>query len=211
MDEQKVEGVFYNSSSGFIEVEAGKMNQPMMSDEILEAKLTCGLSSLKNTVDAIRLLKSILAEELDYAPKTPLVNFAIILRKVFAQQLKMEDKKENFPGFNYGKQELVNFIEESISKQHENLYNTYVRSGKISSNEYDKFIITTSDVLKSEYIGESEKEGFFEHFQTHFPDIEYDNYRNNHRKILEYVVKNVRVQLISALKREEKFSSMNRW
>ncbi|MEX2411991.1 MAG: hypothetical protein WD607_11620 [Candidatus Paceibacterota bacterium] len=210
LDEEKVKGVYFNPGTGFIEVEELKEGLPVMPDELLEIKLSGSLGEISNSVDALDQLKSILQREAEYVSKIHLIAFSILLRKVFAYQLEMEEEKQNTSPA-YQDSELYEFIETGIQKQKSQLIKTYVESGKLSSQIFDAYISVARDILHTDYVKASTNEGYFEHFEFHFPGIHYDRYRENHRKILEYMVKKIRDQLITEIKNEEKFSRVKVW
>lgn len=216
LEEQKVKGAFYNKELGLICFEPSVIKKPMMADEILEAKLFSKLNVINNTVDAINHLKIILISESDYAPQIPLIGFASLLRKLFAHQWLFEkefnEQSLKLVDEDLSKQDFEFLIERSLSKKKNSLYNTYVVSKKITESDFIKYLTSATEILKSEFVKDSVKSGYFEHFCSAFPNIEYEEYRNQHRKILEYIVKQVREQLISSeIKKEEKLSRLRRW
>lgn len=204
LEEEKVCGARYDSKNSSINFGSDKLNLPSIPNEILEIRLSARLSNIQNTVDAVNELKSILSDDDRYALKYNLVGFAVILRKTFAYQMEMEDEQELKSTYN--EMELNRFLVTSISLLKTQLFKTYVVSKKLSASTFDKYLQTTRSILESEYVKESVIEGYFEHFECHFPEVTYEEYRLDHRKTLEYWVKKVRDRMIYEVKKEENFS-----
>ena len=204
LEEEKVCGARYDSKKSSIGFEEEEVSLPVMPREILEIRLSARVSEIQNTVDAVEELRSILHEEDRYASKYNLVGFAITLRKVFAYQLEMEDEQELKNTYN--EMELNRFLMMSISQLKTQLFKAYVVSKKLSASTFDKYLQTTRCILESEYVKESVHEGYFEHFESFFPEVTYDEYRSDHRKTLEYWVKKVRDRMLIEVKKEENFS-----
>ncbi|WP_103665893.1 hypothetical protein [Gracilimonas amylolytica] len=204
LEEEKVHGARYDSKKSSINFGLNKESLPVIPNEILEIRLSARVSNIQNTVDAVEELRSILSKEERYASKYNLVGFAVILRKVFAYQLEMEDEQELKNTYN--EMELNRFLMASISLLKTQLFKTYVVSKKLSASTFDKYLQTTRSILESEYVKESVHEGYFEHFESFFPEVTYDEYRSNHRKTLEYWVKKVRDKMLYEVKKEENFS-----
>lgn len=209
LEEEKVDGAFYNTGTGEIIFDDQKPYLPDMPDEILEIKLSGCLSEIQNTVDAVKQLRDILVYQEEYSLKVPLVGFAIILRKVFAYRLEMEGDNPKSPIFN--EEELHVFVERSIEKQKNTLIKTYVHSGKIGKNHFNNYLLAAKDIIKADFIKDSPREGYFEHFEFYFPEVSYRRYREEYRMVLEYLVKKIREQLILEIKNEEKFSKRLNW
>lgn len=212
LEENKVKGASYNSSTGVIEFEDTVEGKPVIPDEILEIKLSSSLTDINNTVDAVHELRMILNNEEGYASRFPLVGFAVLLRKTFAYQLEMEehDKGKNLKN-GYGDNELRVFIVNCISKEREKFYRTYVRSEKIDEKYIDNYLYAVRDILMADFVEPSSREGYFEHFEFYFPEISYGRYRKKYRKILEYMVKSIRQRLVSEIKKEENISRLKWW
>lgn len=209
LEEEKVNGAFYNTDTGEILFDDQKPYLPDMPDEILEIKLSGCLSEIQNTVDAVQQLRDILVHQEEYSSKVPLVGFAVILRKAFAYQLEMEDEKPVSTLFN--EEELHAFVERSIEKQQKTLLKTYVHSGKIGKNHFNNYLLAAKDIIKADFIKDSPREGYFEHFEFYFPEMSYERYRETYRQILEYLVKKIREQLILEIKKEKIFSNKRSW
>ena len=212
LDEGKVEGANYNSNTGDIEFEEKDKLPAYMSEEILEIKLSSSLSKINNAVDAVQELKSILVEQQEYTSKISLVSFAVILRKSFAYRLEMEEKdKLKQKASYYKEQELNRFIKNCIAKERNQLLSTYVKSGKVNKKRFEKFLMVVRDILSADFVELSPREGYYEHYEFYFPEVSYERYRAEYRKIIEYMVKGIRQRLLMDLKREENFSKPDFW
>lgn len=209
LEEEKVKGAGYDRNKGEIIFLRKEKPKPLIPDELLAIKFSAKVSEVSNTVEAIEILREILSDQL-YASRFKLIGFAIILRKVFAYRLEMEGQTA-LKKPEYEKKELLGFIEQSILKQKNRLNDTYVASGKINQFHFNKYLKVISDILKADFVEDSSKEGYFEHFEFHFPEITYERYREEYRQVLEYLVKKVRDQLILEIKREERFSRVSVW
>lgn len=209
IEEQKVKGVLYNIASGEIIFSNKESSKPIMAEEILEIKLSSYTSQIFNTIEALESLKLILQTD-EYASKFQLVGFAVILRKVFAHKLEVETAfYESSSDFKV--RELSLFIDKSITKQAEFLKKTYVTTGKMDLYVFERYMNVISEILKSDFIEHSKNESYYEHFNMFFPDVSYEKYRDENRKVLEYLVKKVREQLIVYIKKEENFSTIKVW
>ncbi|MCP9291478.1 hypothetical protein [Gracilimonas sediminicola] len=212
LDEGKVEGARYDSNTGDIEFEEKDKPRANMPEEILEIKLSSALSRISNTVDAVQELKNILIEEREYSSKVSLVSFAVILRKSFAYRLEMEEKDKLGNSMSlYKERELHTFIKNCIATERVQLFQTYVSSGKINEKHFEKYLLVVKDILVADFIKHSPREGYFEHFEFYFPEISYERYRDEYRKIIEYMAKGIRQRLLLVLKNEENFSKFDLW
>ncbi|SMO50676.1 hypothetical protein [Gracilimonas mengyeensis] len=211
LEEGKVEGGVYDSNTGEIEfVDFIRIQKPNITDEILEIRLSGRLSEISNSVEAVYQLKSILEFEVGYSAKLSLVNFAIVLRKSFARRLNIKEDIV-YQKSDLRADEINEFIEQSIIELKPQLFSTYVDSDKLHPIHFEKYLQAVKDILESDFVKKSPKEGYFEHFEFYFPEVSYGRYREEHRTRLEYLVRKVREFLVSELKREEYFSRFRRW
>jgi hypothetical protein len=208
LDEEKVVGASYNSAQGDIEFDAVESGLPIIPDELLEIRLSPVISEIQNMVDAVEQLKIILNREDAYQSKIPLVAFAVILRKTFAYQLDAEGAKTAKSRIKkeFVVDEIQTFIDKGIEKQKKQLHKTYVETGKIDAKQFEKYLLVVREILSEDLIGQSPREGYFEHFEFYFPEVSYLRYRAEYRKIIEYLTKKVREEVILYLKNEENFS-----
>lgn len=206
LEENKAEGVYYNASKGRIIAGESSDRLPLIPDELLEIKFTGRIAQVNNSVDALNELKELLNSQTLYRKEVNLIGFAVSLRKIFARQFELEENGYTEPASGYNSEEIEEYIQRSIAKQRSAFLNTYVHSGKMHEHEMDRYCRVIRSVLSASYAAASENEGHFEHFCEVFGDAEYEDYRRNHRKIIEYMLKKVRSQLISDLRQEAKIS-----
>ncbi|MBI2429950.1 MAG: hypothetical protein HYV29_14370 [Ignavibacteriales bacterium] len=78
---------------------------------------------------------------------------------------------------------------------------TYVDTGKVSSQMLPIYIKTIESVIDGEYFdGINARRSYFDCLKGNLPDVTQQEYFNNHRTIIEYLVKKVRMEIEREMK-----------
>ena len=211
LDSKNISDARYDSATGNIIFSAlDERSKPNMPEEILEIKLSAYIADMSNSIDALEALKTILTGQKEYNNAFNLTNFAVLLRKGFAYQLVVENeqnlRKQQSPK-RFNDLELHKFMKAVLDDFHSDFFSTYVESGKLSEKEFDTYLLICRSILETDYIKDLGQDGYYEHFHEYYPEIEYEEYRKNHRSVLEYMMKKIRSSLIDSLRKEENFSN----
>jgi len=181
---------------------------PSIPPEILEAWLFRHIEPKLNTKDILELVVELFRQNQMYSNSIPVVWLAQSIRHVYAKMNRefKEVPAHSKPHFFNG--ELTTFIEQIIDLKREDLYASYVETGKIPITLFDHYLNAVVDILHDDFIKDDPvADSYFEHLKKHLPQLEKATYREEHRQYLEYLVKIIRKDFTNEVKKEFLFSA----
>ena len=177
-------------------------SKPVFPPEFLEIKLTNRLNVTMDIPEIVDELDEIFTTQDHYQKRYPIVQLASVIRRSF---VNLHDKHPTYrrpenPAIS--KEKLADFLKLSLEQCGECFRETYVEKGKIDAESLAKYITCIENILHHHYIDESEAgDSYYDHFNEVFPGVSKDQYRQQHRQYLEYMVKQVRRDLFLKLKK----------
>lgn len=174
-----------------------------MSQEYLEAMLAGYIRegvSMRAVVDAVA---EILAEQDVYAKDFPLIRMAIAIRTVFARStLPLAEPEAGVDGQLLAR-EISSTIRCSVSRIHAKMEGTYVGRGKTDIQTYSNYFEVIGQLLLARY-AECNGEGLslFSCLAERTPGLTIEDYRDQHRAVLEYLFKLSEREFLASMKTE---------
>lgn len=205
VSEEEVDGLRIDSNTQSIVVVGTNDICLEMNPELLEIKLSHRLPKTSNTLEILEQVRLALetAEADSPSIRIGITTLASIIRRLFTrmQEFETQDVSVSHPFIK--DEEWEAFIVKAVERTKMDFYTSYVVSNKISASMFNAYFYIISQILQADYITQiSSKPSFYDHFQRVLPDINKEEYRNTHRVIVEYFVKNCRKELQRLIKKE---------
>jgi len=177
-------------------------SRPMIPPEFLEIRLTHRINLNMETPDVLSVLTEIFLEQRVYQQKYPIVQLARIVRR---SSINLQDKPKahiTTQSLTISKDKLNQLLHEAIDGCSVCFKKSYIDKEKIDRNTLDKYLSCIKGILQHHYVTDSENgDSYYDHFKILFPDVSKEEYREDHRQYLEYMVKKVRQDLFYKVKR----------
>ena len=191
---------------GVISVAGNKpvSNKPFMPREFMQIKLCGRLTGQMLIPDILEHVADILSSQDLYKPRFPLVALGQIIRGNFVllNRGEQNDAVKPVADREMLQQELEQFLEKSVVRMKEKIGEKYIRSGKVEEELLNSYFTTARTILKNDFIEESSHESQYEQLKKLRDDLDYDEFRNEHRTVLEYIVKLIRNDFLDSFKKE---------
>ncbi|NBC65890.1 MAG: hypothetical protein GVY07_09590 [Bacteroidetes bacterium] len=187
---------------GFIIIDKNdRDNLPVMPSDFMQIRLSSRLEEKMQIPDILAEAIDVLLKQDRYQKKISLVSLASVIRLTFVHfhETTAEEKQLNADE-SIITTEFQEFLEESVEDVRISTGYSYVRKGKISHDELDKYIFAAKDIVHDYFNNGKTEPSQFEYLKNYMPDLEYDHFRRNNRQILEYLVKLIRKDLIETFK-----------
>jgi len=169
-------------------------------------KLCASLSENMQIPDILIEVIDVLLHQDEYRKEFSLVALATIIRESFVLIQQDDDivKSNVYPNVDVAvlNGELQSVIKEGVNKIHEEVGLKYLEKGKINEEELYTYLKATEDILHDEFGDNCSKLSQFDHLKRYINDLEYDNFRENHRTVLEYMVKLVRTEVVDTFRKD---------
>lgn len=194
----------YDTKSGYISYKKQRVALALMPYDLIEIKLNQKFKTTLSTKDILIELAKIFKRHEFYRAEIKINLFAEIIRSL--HQFYAEDNEH----FNFSEHEdirnneLKELIKRSIKRVQLDLHSSYVAKQKLSSEDFSKYFLVAEKVLNGDYVkGVENGKSYFDHYLEIDNNISKEEYRDNHRKYVEYFVKISRFNFIESLKKEE--------
>lgn len=195
--------------NGYISVGEGSEGEdglPVSPSEILEIQLCRRIRETMQTPDILLEVINILEEFQFYQKKISLVAVAISIRKAYVH---IRDKEAEInrglePEENLYSQLLNARIERDAEKIKLDLGEKYVRKRVLTRRQLSLFMLAAKEIVRSEFIEKHAQTNHFECLKQYYPNLEYEEYRETYRSVLEYLVKKTRAEIINFYEKEWK-------
>lgn len=205
-----VEGLALNRSGKyiFLEEEASGKDVLEMNQELFVMKFSSKFKEISSMVDALQILRELFETLEEYPSKIHCVSFALIIREFYTALNEENDFYDN-PLSSYTESESEYIISKRVEQLKREMYSTYVIKNKITESDFSGYFMVVKRILISLFNeNESSGKSHFEHFSYIYGEVGKEEYRNHHRKFLEYFVKKAREDVIVYIKKEN--NSANR-
>lgn len=175
---------------------------PTISPEILEAYLTEEISSRMTIRGILLTAAEIFASQDLYKRSYPLTGFALIVRAAFAN-LEVSADESAVENKSLTESEFRRFVSESVSRVSGQMKHGYVEKGKVSDGIYTSYFQSIGEILCAEYVlNDGDAVSYYDHLRSQMPDLSPEEYRNNHRTVLEYLAKLTRKDFLVQVRKE---------
>jgi hypothetical protein len=175
---------------------------PSMPSEIVEAHLSSVVSDGTTIKGILKAVGGMFSDQSIYQSSYPLFGLAHALRATFARLGEapgdvVQDRQE------IATLDVGNQIDASVSAISRSMRRTYVEKGKLDEKTYELYFRAVSDILRAEFVGESNEDGsYFNHLAAQLVNLTPESYRTTHRTYLEYLTKITRKHFMDEMKKE---------
>ena len=202
--EDEIEGLEYNPESGLISACEESRALPLMPYDLIEVKLNSEFKSTLNTKDILIKLSEIFQTHNYYRGEIKINLFAEVVRRLHQFYAEEGDHFNFSEHEDIRNKELKELIKKSVKKVQLDLHASYVAKEKMTDEDFSKYFLVAEKVLNGDYVkGIENGKSYFEHFSDIVTNASKEEYRENHRKYVEYFVKISRYNFIQSLKNEE--------
>ncbi|MDX1641906.1 MAG: hypothetical protein R3220_09435 [Balneolaceae bacterium] len=182
--------------------ENGNQRLPVMPSEFMQMKLSSRLGEKMQIPEILIEVINILEDQEQYQKRFSLVTLAAIIRETFVHFNESRTKVNQKP---FAERYLLNGeFEEILDKSSEKVRTTtgikYVEKGKITKQELLLYTNAARDIVRDHFLDNQEDYSQFEYLKEHMPNLEYLEFRESKRQILEYLVKLIRRELVGIFK-----------
>jgi len=179
--------------------------KPALPSEFMQMKLCSRLCEKMQIPEVLIEVIDILQCQDEYRKEFPLVSLASIIRESFILiQEEDEIKSSTIPEvhLNVLNGELNNFIEKGLKNVSAIAGSNYIKKGKIDQDDLHLYLETAKDILRDEFGEEGSNISQYDHLKKYLGELEYENFRENHRPKLEYIVKLARNEVVDSFRKD---------
>lgn len=204
LNQNCIEELEVSSDGTFVCLKTEKSDGIEIPVEVLLMKFSARFKEVSSTVEALQQLRivfEVMGDE--YTCRIHLTAFALILREFYTALQDEEVSSFEPVDRSYLNGELKSIIDNTVEQTKKELYSSYVPKNKIKVGDFSGYFMAVQQIIESEF-SETKYSGysFYDHFASFFNTINKEEYRNTHRKFLEYFVKLTKQNLLNYLKKE---------
>lgn len=181
-----------------------KHNLPTMPSEFMQIKLCSRLEEKMQIPEILIEVIDILQTQGLYKKRFSLVALASIVRETFVHfhESKTNSRKRPKADHYLLNGEFEVFLSKSAKKVQQSTGIKYVEKGKITDQELLNYTNAAKDIVRDHFMDEQRDFSQFEYLKKYMPEIKYSDFRENHRQILEYLVKLIRNEIVGIFKED---------
>jgi len=176
----------------------------VMPSELMQIYLCSRLQEKMQIPEILDEVIDILTNQNLYQKKFSLTGLSLIIREVFIHFNKEQFSVISEPVVdeNLIKKEFEELLERSVNKIRTKVGTRYVSSKKIPLSLLKAYLQAARNIV-NEYNGKYQDDGTqYEYLREEIPGLGYKQFREQHRQILEYLVKQIRTDLVNTYKKE---------
>lgn len=195
--ESEDSNIFYEQ--GFLIVGGfSEKHLPVMPSEFMQIKLCSRLNEKMQIPDILHEVLEILKEQDQYQSKFSVVALSIIIRESFVY---LHDYLTDSSGLltidqHFFSNEFETFLVKCATTVKTRTGYRYVEKGKIPEEELDLYMKAAISIVKDQFTKGKKKFSQYEHLKQYITDIDYQDFRENKRQFLEYLVAQIKEKLI---------------
>lgn len=195
--------VCFQNGTLIVEEEKKKGKKPLMPPDFLQARLCARLGEQMQIPETLAHSIDILLHQDHYRKEYPVVSLARIIRESFVslQKGQHEECVKPVAESNILIEEFDLILQESKHRIKDKVGSRYLRIGKMDRDELEIYFETASDIIKNNFIEPHSSLSQFDQMQQHVDDLDYDQFRNDYRPVLEYLVKLIRDDLVDTYRK----------
>lgn len=176
---------------------------PVMPSEFMQIKLSSRLEEKMQIPDILIEAIDVLQSQERYQQRISLVALASVIRLTFVHFNESDDRdKQLNADESIINAEFEKFLNESSEKVRTSTGYSYIRKGKINSDELDIYMKAAKDIVNDYFNDGKTESSQYEYLKNYMPNLEYEDFRSNNRQVLEYLVKLIRKDLVLTFKED---------
>ncbi|WP_234571531.1 hypothetical protein [Rhodohalobacter sp. 614A] len=177
-------------------------NQPAMPSEFMQMKLCSRLHEKMQIPDILDEVIEVLICQDRYRKEFPLVALASIIREAYVHLNESLAESSKLPNVEEDmfQSDFENFLDESVQKTKKKTGVSYVEKGKLDSEELDLYMVAAQDIVRDHFTDGRKEFSQYEWLKNYLPHLDHEDYRNNKRQYLEYIVNQIKKDLVSSFK-----------
>ncbi len=192
-------------TNGKLVIEDISESLPVMPPELLQIHLCERIKNSSQIPDIITEIIDVFNSQSSYKKEYPLIGMALVIRKTYVE-LSISAQETNTEADDIYNELLIDEMHQLIKKSSEyvksNLGEKYLKKGKVCNKMLDSYVNAAVCILHDQFTGTHGEMSQFDYLSEEIAELEYSEFRNNHRRILEYIVKNIREKFVSIYKKE---------
>lgn len=175
---------------------------PLIPPEILSAYLISTVAKSNSSVEVVHAVDRYFTSNRVYRRAYPVTLLAYVVRDCYTELYEPEEVVSPVINERFVTAEIIDIIDDSVAEMRHRMRETYVRSSKLSSQEYTLYFQAVHERLDAEYVL-LDGHGFtnFKALCNQMPELTRSDYRRNHRAVFEYLFKLTREQVVATLAR----------
>lgn len=176
---------------------------PELPHELLEIYLCSRINRSSMIPEILAAAIEIIDRQELYQKRIGITALALSIRNSFIALQNHHEQEENRTMRTILNGDLEKFIGISKKNVQEKISAKYLKSGKMDRDEMQSYFSAAADILNDQFVDEKQfKDSQFEYLNSYMKNLDYEQFRNLHRKRLEYFVKLVRVEMIDLFKKD---------
>lgn len=177
---------------------------PVAPPEYLSPYVSSVLAKNEDLRAVLTELKDLLGSQECYRPAISIVRLALMIRETFLALAHDTAYAESTPPA-VEEQLLLSDIESLIARSvkttGERFRANYVGRGKVSADRFEVYVNVAREVMQADFTDAGDRRlSFFERTRNHIPGLTEEEYRSEHRSVLEYLVKTARSEYLEAVR-----------
>lgn len=181
-----------------------RQNLPVMPSEFMQIKLCSRVEEKMQIPEILVEVIDVLQSQNKYRKRFSLVALASVIRDTYVHFNEAGKNRKEKPK---AEQHVLNtefelFLKESAEMVKTKTGYSYIRKGKVTHEELDHYMSAAKDVVR-DYFNDGKTEfSQYEYLKNYMPSLEYEEFREDNRQILEYIVKLIRKELVKTFKKD---------
>ena len=179
-------------------------NLPVMPSDIMQIHLSSRVREKMQIPEIVAEVIDILLHQDQYMKKFSLIGLSLIIREIFVHFNKDMFTNESEPASvaNLMNSEFKEMLNKSVRSVKMKIGYRYVQSEKINLILLNAYMEAANNIVKEQFGSNDEGRTQFDYLKEEMPELNYMQFREKHRQILEYLVKQVRTNLIYTYKKD---------
>lgn len=196
---------------GFLKLNRGTDTRlPAMPAEFMQMRLCSRLNGKMQIPEILTAVVRILEEQDQYRTRFSVVALATIIRESYVylhdyNVMPELNEKEKIDHYVFSG-EFETFLKKSAHLIRSTAGKRYLENGKITENEMDIYMETSVNIIRDQFINGKKKYSQFEHLRQLQPDVDHQEFRNDKRQFLEYLVAQIKENLIETYRKDWLYS-----
>lgn len=180
---------------------------PTASPELVERWMMAALRTSTDTPHLMEVYRDCIHAHPYYTNGYPLTGLALAIRSALTRLYAEELEDESAEPAGYTAYEIEQAIEYALQQVRSAMYSTYVESGKVETHTFTLYIRAIRLILASDYISHTSPAGsYYEALAAHMQHLTKTRYHQQHRNVIEYLVKKARAEMVGYLRRDRRLA-----
>ncbi|MEX0599362.1 MAG: hypothetical protein WD423_05590 [Rhodothermales bacterium] len=176
----------------------GAVELPLAPPEILGSYFGSKLASNPQVRDLTTLFISFTHAHPFYAPGYPIISFSRCMRAAYerTEAALMTDEPEQL----FTDDETERAIARAVDRIRVEKRSSYVGPGKVDEDTFEAYLASVETVLTGNYLRDVGTDSLYAALSEQVSGLSKDEYRDEHRNIVEYLTKLTRTELLGSLR-----------